>query len=411
MLANSSTVNFHVYDTTDQARQAAATAAAETTGYSFPCTIFKQGHRTSLASAMPYKLVREKLRRRSAERSGSVQTALNAINRPLDLEHARAVMRYIRDNLDSTYVLPPLTLNIQQPIDVYTLNSTSHVRTGYFVLHSTATLSITDGQHRQVAIALLAEQLDDQNLAKLDEDSVAVMITCESDVKQIHQDFADCSKTKALPKSQLAVYDRRNPANGLVIDLIDICPLFRGKIDATSSTLSKKSLSIFLSNQVRQLVKELLIGSYAESDESFEGKALEILERHGSKKYNEYLDRFAEYINTVADNIPVLKQISELDAGVELNKIPAYREQGWVCLTATGLNVIGRIGHELFRDKYPNWQDYAQAIGKKIDWNRTAEIWKDNIVREGKIITSQGPLKQAVATVRKAIGLPKVNGG
>src|SRR5208283_2059160 len=102
---------------------------------------------------------------------------------------------------------------------------------------------------------------------------ISVMITMEGSLDQIHQDFADASKTKALPKSQLAAYDRRNPANGMVIDLLERCPIFMGKIDSTSKTLSKNSTKLFLTNQVRQMVKELLVGQYAMHDAVFEVQA------------------------------------------------------------------------------------------------------------------------------------------
>ena len=124
------------------------------------------------------------------------------------------------------------------------------------------------------------EQTNENEATEFGSDAVAVMVTCETDVDQIHQDFADGSKTKPLPPSLLAVYDRRNPANRLVIDLARECPLFRGRIDSTSKTLSKKSTNLFLANQLRQLVKELLAGSYrgyALGDAEFEKRALELL--------------------------------------------------------------------------------------------------------------------------------------
>ena len=59
--------------------------------------------------------------------------------------------------------------------------------------------------------------------------------TFESDLTQIHQDFADCSRAKALPPSLISAFDRRNPANGIVLDLTEEVPVFNDKIDATST--------------------------------------------------------------------------------------------------------------------------------------------------------------------------------
>ena len=146
-------------------------------------------------------------------------------------------------------------------------------------------MEITDGGHRKAAIDRLWAELDDERSAEFDQDAVSVMITIEDDLGQIHQDFADCSKTKALPKSRLAAYDRRNPANGLVLDLIDRCDIFKGKIDSTSKTLSVKSANLFLTNQVRQMVKELLVGDYALADICFiQGERASRFER-GSTLY------------------------------------------------------------------------------------------------------------------------------
>jgi hypothetical protein len=44
------------------------------------------------------------------------------------------------------------------------------------------------------------------------------------------------------------------------------------------------------------------------------------------------------------------------------SQIPIKRQEGWVCLTVTGLNVIGRIGHQLFTSPELDveWTTYAE---------------------------------------------------
>ena len=98
------------------------------------------------------------------------------------------------------------------------------------------------------------EQMSEEEAAEFGSDAVAVMVTCETDADQVHQDFADCSKTKPLPPSQLAVYDMRNPANRIVLEAAEKCPIFREKIDATSKTLGKHSTLLFLANHVRRFI-------------------------------------------------------------------------------------------------------------------------------------------------------------
>jgi len=48
-------------------------------------------------------------------------------------------------------------------------------------------------------------------------------------------------------------------------------------------------------------------------------------------------------------SIPVLNTFSQLDIhSPEKGQIEKLREDGWVCLTATGINVLGTLGYDLF---------------------------------------------------------------
>lgn len=162
----------------------------------------------------------------------------------------------------------PLTFNVQQPVRLYSVDYEAQVRPGYLVIPPLAKLAITDGQHRRSGIVKALQTYCRKNQDALLNDGIAVMITCESDINQIHQNFADCSKTEALAPSQAAVYDRRNPAKRLVVDVEQKCSLFTGKVDATSTKLGKRSTAVFTANQVRQFVKAMLVGSGVWGDQN-----------------------------------------------------------------------------------------------------------------------------------------------
>lgn len=310
---------------------------------------------------------------------------------------------YIRENRKTDrYILPPLTLNVQQEARLYTAESESSLKTGFLVIPATAKLAITDGQHRRSGIIKALSQLSFEDAQELEADGIAAMITCETNIDQIHQDFADCSKTKQLPASQLAVYDRRNPANRLVIEIERKCRLFHGRIDATSKTLGKKSTSLFLANQIRQMVKVLLTGSWQMADKDFEVKAKELLERNPAT-YDQEPTRFVNYIEYLTDTIAVWRQIASLGPGVESAQIPVLRQEGYICLSVTGLVILGFIGHELFRQKEPNWKHFVDMVGK-IDWRKDAEIWQGNVVSERRILIQQKHIRDATQKVRMAIG-------
>lgn len=397
----------------EEAQALAGKEVANTGGFSVPVIMFRQGNRINLTGAIPMSWVSSRLAARSADRKGQIHETLSAWNRPEDPDHAETIAKYLKENHDKKYILPPLTLNVQQPVNLYILNVPSTIRPAYLVIPATAKLAITDGQHRRSGIIRALQALEAAGEeGTLPADAIAVMITCETETAQIHQDFADCSKTKALPPSLLAVYDRRNPANRLVIELAEMCPLFKGRIDSTNATLSKKSTFLFLTNQVRQLVKELLAGSYALADVEFEKRAIELL-LHTDTRFQEERDRFAVYINYLTEVIPVWKEIAALPpATMQASQIPVKRAEGWVCLTATGLNLIGRVGHHIFRKKEleENWKQYAERLGTKIDWSREADIWQGSIVQEGKkglrILTARTPLMNAFEKVCQQIGLP-----
>jgi DGQHR domain-containing protein len=395
-----------------QAASAAREEAANTAGFNLIGVLFRQGSRQYISTAFPIRQVLASLRVDAALKGGSVSAVLSATNRPVMPDHVASIADYLVENVGGKYILPPMTLNVQQTISVYEPDYESELKPVYLVIPMTAKLSVTDGGHRTMGIIRALEKLSEEKREQFGQDAVSVMITLESNPDQVHQDFADCSKTKALPPSQLAAYDRRNPANGLVLDLIRDCALFKDKIDSTSKTLSKNSNHIFLTNQVRQLVKELLVGDYGLADDVFETKAKEILGSSDTEAYQAVRTRFIDYVNRVTNTIPVLGEIAATPTtGVERNQLKDLRDKGFICLTATGLVILGRIGHELFKKQNASWQQIVDRLSE-IDWRRDAPVWQGNIVRDGKMTTQRAWVKVAAEKVRRGVGLdpdPRVN--
>jgi len=382
--------------------------ASNTGGMALPGVLFKQGERYCITTAIHMRRIRSRLVEvKAAKAKGNVADVQKATNRPVMSDHVSNIAAYLKDNVGARYILPPMTLNVQERISVYMPHyvAEGHFGSVFIVIPETAHLSVTDGGHRTTAIVQAYDNMDEEQRAEFDRDAVSVMITLEGAMVQIHQDFADCSKTKALPASQLAAYDRRNPANGLVLDLIQRCELFTDKIDSTSKKLSKISTNLFLTNQVRQLVKELLVGDYAMADDNFESKAKDLLGSSETEHYQDQLKKFVEFVDIVTNAIPVLKEIARLPLGTPRNKINYRRAEGWICLTATGMVIIGRIGYELFRDMRSDWREVAARLGQ-VDWSRDGAAWRNNIVRAGKMTTQRAPVRLAAENVRREIGLP-----
>jgi DNA sulfur modification protein DndB len=410
LTAKPKNVTIREYSSAEQAQNGASQEAAATGGTLLPAVMFQQGNRLMLTTAFMIPLIRNRLQVNHAKAKGNVEEVRAASNRPLMNDHVGSVKNYLRSNVGKKYILPPLTLNARQALSVHLASYGSTVSAVTIVIPTNVKLEITDGAHRKSAVDDVIDELSEEMLDTFNRDAVSVMITIEDDMAQIHQDFADASKTKQLPKSQLAAYDRRNPANGIVLDIIDTCSLFKGRIDSTSKSLSVKSNRLFLTNQVRQMVKEMLVGSYALADEIFEEKATHILISSESPQYQADLRKFTAFVEKVTQSIPILREISATpQVGVPSERVADLRAQGWVCLQATGLVVLGRIAHELFKHEIADWEVYVERLGS-IDWRKTGPLWQGNIIQGGKMMTQQTPVKGAVSAVKQAISLGKTVG-
>jgi DGQHR domain-containing protein len=405
-------VKIEYFSTLDDARTKARILADEVgLANVFPITLFKQGTRNFISTVFPIHYIINSLKFNSTEKEKGIKDVRQAMNRPLDLPHARVAKDYIKKNFRDKYILPAMTLNIKDAIRVFTVDLPgTSVTPGFMVVPYTVKFSVTDGQHRKKALDDLFKELSSDEYDILKDDGIPVMVTIENNTDQIHQDFADCSKTKPLPKSLIAVYDKRNPANGLVLDLITACPLFSNKVDATRSTLSKKSTKLLLVSQVRAFVKELTGSGSAAGDIDFETRMEEKYVDANTKIFKEDFEKFKDFINELTNHIPILKEIAELTGeGATMGKIPEYRGQ-YLILNSAGLNIVGRIASVLFQNSATKEQ-IISVISElaKIDWKKDSAIWFNNIVTEGsrglKISTSTSAIKKAFEKVSEKINL------
>ena len=214
-------VDIKLCENYEHAQKAAVEEASATGGQQFPAILFRQGTRAFASTALPMGVIRERVIVREVRRGDDPSAVLRNANRPVMPDHTRTIARYVKNNMNKKYILPPMTLNVHQQIRMYVPDYPSDIIACIIVIPRTAKISVTDGGHRFTALTSLQKQLDPEQLAELDAQSLAAMISFEIDPLQSHQDFADASRTKPLPPSLIAAYDLRNPANGLVVDLIE----------------------------------------------------------------------------------------------------------------------------------------------------------------------------------------------
>src|SRR5260221_787730 len=314
----------------DEASIRGTKEAGNSSGTVLPVVIFRQGSRQVLAGAMAVRQITKYVFLENKSKKGDKpEEVVSNKTRPIIPEHVDTIRKYLiqnagRPNGDPNkgkYILPGLTFNVKEEIRVYTGPGSSTIKMGYLVLPDVAALESTDGQHRVLALPGALEKMMERDREYFGQDAIPFMLTCEDDPKQIHQDFADCSKTKPIPPSLLTSYDRRLRGNGLVLDLIDACPVFRDKVDGTSKNLSKNALKLFLTNQVRQLVRALLTGDVAMAEAPFAAKASELLPEGREDIYQDALKRYTDFINVVTEHLPLCRDAAQIHRGLDMNKI------------------------------------------------------------------------------------------
>lgn len=398
--------------TLEEAQKAAQEELFITGGSIINGVLFRQGARPMITTALPFSQVKSTLDTDSASLVSTVEEVQKAKNRPKDDKHVDEIKDYIVENFDGTFILPSLTVNINEPTTVHTVEFTTQkqppTRYAYIPLPMNPVLVITDGQHRKAAIGEAYSTLlkTPGGPEKLNQCSVPLTITMESNGLQLHQDFADASKGKEMPPSLLAVYDHRNPANGLVMDLIEQCRIFTGKTDSTSTKLSKNSPGVFLTNMIRQSVKTFMTGGYGIGESEFEDRAKANFKNNTTPAYCELRDFMVEYLNLATDSIPKLREYAELSPEDTTKSMPDIRNWGYLCLTSTGLAILARVGWAIRKDQPDDWRSHLARLGD-VNWHRTAEEWnKLGVVAGGtRVSTGHKSVKAGAKYVAESIGL------
>ncbi|MFC3965779.1 DNA sulfur modification protein DndB [Nocardia jiangsuensis] len=399
-------IGLREHDGLDQALAAAAADAAAAGSRVFPCTVFRQGRRTMISTSFPYAFLARQVVAESVEKGGD---PANTTNRPLMTDHVKNINSYVRENR-ADYILPPVTLNARQLPALHLPRGNFKNRLGFMVVGDDVRFYVTDGQHRITAIrghgsgrSAIPGLVDLEQ--GFEDDSLAVLIVVEEDLKRIHQDFADAAQTKQIPASLLAVYNTREPVNGVLADLVDRTRLFRGRVDATSKTLPKASQAVFLLNQVRQFVKELLFADYALSEDSVARQSSRLLADPRAR--DELVADAVALVEALSEHMDPWREICALPTtGGPANQVADFRQQ-YVNMTATGLVIIGRVAYEIRKSADLDWrQDAYRRLATEIDWRRSGSLWAGTILSpDGKISTQRGPVREAADRVKHQLGL------
>ena len=425
MVADKSNGVIRIGTTLEEVRRHVQDIVSETFQVYAPVQIFQQGNRTMVSTALPIKVLRKAVICQSATKGETADRAIEVTNRPVVPDHQKSIASYLVNSIqrEESYIIPPITLNSNAEVQIFVPESDSRINSGYMILPEESSIQITDGQHRFLAINEVVGRLSPQNAATFDNDSIPVMMTLSNDLSQVHQDFADAGKTKALPPSLLAIWDTRQPANHAVLEISQRVKLLKGRVDATSSSIGKSSPFIYLANQVRQFVKGSLTGNASTSDRLFTEQAEAALGNRESRE--RWIRARIAFLNIMAEIVPDWNEIAQLsepngpDADAVVQKTKDIRQRQNVPMNGAFLTTLGPVSHKLLKEatstdkSEDDWiDDLRQKLQpfRNISWERSAKIWNGNIIvgdDQGNYrIRTQGPaVKGAAEEMLKVLGI------
>jgi DGQHR domain-containing protein len=231
---------------------------------------FLQGNRLQFTTAMPVQKMIDVSETDRSLKGATVAEAQSHSNRPQEPGHAKQIQRYLEVTacVGEKFILPAFTFNYgvglgaDAPVATLTMLGGAPDGTNAWpailTLPAGAKLDTTDGAHRrkQIEVILASSRIEDDKKVALRRNSVDVKIIFESSKADSHQDFADCAKAKALPRSLVTTFDVRDLRNKASRDLVSNHAFLAHYVDATASNvnLSAKSRKIWSLSAIRGFV-------------------------------------------------------------------------------------------------------------------------------------------------------------
>lgn len=382
------------HQTYEAAFSAAAEDAATTMATIAPAVMYSQGNRSYLTTAFPLRYVMERVRIDNLARGGNWD---EHYNRPLIPEHYRAITAYLTTQDD--YVLPPLSLCVQEPLRCHVPRSNSPVKLGVVVLPTSIVYNITDGQHRVKALrdALLQKEA-------MGEDGIGVTIVIEDDMEKIHQLFFDCAQTKPIPQSLLTSYNARDPLARLVRDVQEEVAVFGGRIEQISKTVGRSTINIFTLNQLRLGIAEILTGDATHATTSLRrDMATKLGSDQAMAEHKRYVVDFFNSFSLANQQWSELLGAGDPALGTLDTNVLRH---DYVHFTGTGLNILGRIGFFIRNYPTPERERLIEALARQVDWSRDADLWEGNAVVSGRMNGQRAAVETAVIRVKNTLGIP-----
>ena len=389
------------FDSFDEVLQRAGAETAATFATAVPGVLYTQGQRRFFSSSVPLSLAIKIARIDSAKKKDDPS---QYHNRPMNSGHVREIAEYLSGQ--ERFVLPPITLNTSKPMRIFTVKYATPAKIGIFLLGLGDNFYVTDGQHRLKAIAE-ALQLREE----LANDAIGVTFIEEADLDQVHQDFVDCAQTSKISPALLVEYDGREPLNRLTRLVGRDTQVLDGKVEKVGS-VGKSSSMMFTSNQVKQGILHALVGDWSMFATAMEKRGRATIDAIGGP--DEVANRFVTFLDTFTEFNDQWRDVrDDTLAGAEEVDIPDFRAN-YLHFTGAGLLVICGVAHSILGASPADWTSSDLSYEQRelveglasIDWSKSSELWKGNLVGDQGNVTPHKPaVALAVAKIKRELGI------
>lgn len=292
--------------------------------------------------------------------------------RRLNTARIPIIKDYILENRDS-YVFSALAAAIDGEHDFIAMNGSGDL--GILEVSMDARFMIVDGQHRKASIIEAIEEDESLNA-----ETISLVLYEDKGLEHSQQMFTDLNKHAVKTSNSIAeLYDSRDALAVITRRVIGDIDFFNQYTDKEKDILGKFSSNFFTLNTFYKANKRIL--KRAGCDDSTE----------------EFLKR---YWSAVARHIVPWNELSNK----ELSKVD-LREQ-FIVTQAIIIQSLGVLGNYYFTHPEVNMEQSISGI-EKVDWLRSADCWKDRVVRtNGKIMNSTDAARLACNVLKQVIGIP-----
>lgn len=346
--------------------------------YTFGAVLGQQNGRPFYQATVPFRTLASMLKLDDNE------DVNKRSQRMVDKTRAKKVAKYLHNNIDGFYVIPPLVGFIEGEFNFEEVPLDGFGSAGRMKVSLDSKFVLFDGQHRAFGIReamALSPELGQQN--------VSIMFFAGMNLSERQQAFHDINFTQKTPAAALCIaYNGRSDFDKMVVETFSQSSI-RGIIEYEKNAASGNSDKIYSLKTLKDFAA------------NFCGKDVQADTQH----------RLSEYISELftAVNIPAHLTRIELDKSELLKHgfvLAKYYRENYILAHAVTLKALGLLGRALLSEHPSDWRQKLDAIGDIKVFDKHSEHWLDRCVtgRE-KMVSNQLAVRLTFYKLKELCGL------